>query len=119
MLFQILVFLCMLCPYLVFFLYMLFHLVQVVKVQHGDVDRLMRDDMTALTRIVHAIRWLDPSFDFRPVIDEWAAESIKELDFRHEASNMARVAANLKAAGAIKEAFLFSHSISLSSFYFF
>ncbi|KJE88683.1 ABC1 family protein [Capsaspora owczarzaki ATCC 30864] len=70
----------------------------VVKVQHRDVDRIMRQDMVNLEVIMTGVAYLNPEFDFRPVVVEWAKEAVKELDFHNEAENMATVATNLRLA---------------------
>jgi len=56
----------------------------VVKVQHPGVDVLMRHDIGTLGFIVAAVAWLEPDYDFRPVLDEWAREAAKEVDFSRE-----------------------------------
>ncbi len=56
----------------------------VVKVQHPGVDVLMRHDIGTLGAIVAAVAWLEPDYDFRPVLDEWAREAAKEVDFSRE-----------------------------------
>lgn len=67
----------------------------VVKVQHKTVRERLLQDLKCLETIGDTVRWLDKDFDFSPVIREWCKEVPKELDFRREASNMERVAANL------------------------
>ena len=56
----------------------------VVKVQHPGVDVLMRHDIGTLGAIVALVAWLEPDYDFRPVLDEWAREAAKEVDFSRE-----------------------------------
>ena len=67
----------------------------VVKVQHGNVAAQLLQDLQNLETIGETIRYLDPDFDFSPVVREWAKEVPKELDFRCEAKNMHRVTENL------------------------
>lgn len=67
----------------------------VIKVQHEGVSDLLLQDLKNLETIGETIRYLDPDFDFSPVVREWAREVPKELDFRVEAENMKRVANNL------------------------
>ena len=67
----------------------------VVKVQHSTVRSRLLQDLKCLETIGDTVRWLDKDFDFSPVIREWSKEVPKELDFRTEARNMERVAANL------------------------
>ena len=64
----------------------------VVKVQHPYIARLMPIDFVNLERIMSWLAWFDSDFDFGPVLREWTKESIKELDFVHEARNMERYA---------------------------
>ena len=67
----------------------------VVKVQHVYVKEKLLQDLKCLETIGDVVKWLDPDFDFSPVIREWAKEVPAELDFRKEASNMQRVTQNL------------------------
>lgn len=70
----------------------------VVKIQHPYVSRLMPQDFVNLGRIMSWVKALDSKFDFKPVLDEWSKETLKELDFRHEHENMQRVIQNFKNA---------------------
>ena len=67
----------------------------VVKAQHRGVASLMRQDMANLRSILGVVARFDKDADFGPVVKEWTAEVLKELDFRTEASNMAEVRALL------------------------
>ena len=67
----------------------------VVKVQHASVRAQLLLDLRCLETICDTVKWLDSDFDLSPLVREWAKEVPKELDFRLEAQNMARVAANL------------------------
>ena len=67
----------------------------VIKVQHAQVRPRLLADLKCLEAIGDTVRWLDADFDFSPVVREWSREVPRELDFRREAANMARVAANL------------------------
>lgn len=71
----------------------------VCKVQHAGVAPIMLSDLTALKAIVRFVAWVEPEFDFTPVISEWAAEAVKELDFRREAAITAHVGRAVAAAG--------------------
>lgn len=71
----------------------------VCKVQHAGVAPIMLSDLTALKAIVRFVACAEPEFDFRPVISEWAAEAVKELDFRREAAITAHVGRAVAAAG--------------------
>lgn len=64
----------------------------VVKVQHRNIEAIMRADMVDLRLLTRFVAWLEPDFDFAPLLDEWVAESRKELDFLNEVSNMVEVA---------------------------
>ena len=67
----------------------------VIKVQHKEVRDQLLQDLKCLETIGEVVRFLDPDFDFSPVVREWAKEVPKELDFKREAANMGKVAANL------------------------
>lgn len=67
-----------------------------VKVQHRNVGTLMRLDLLCLRQIVSWLQLLEPDFDFRPLIEEWATEAVHELDFCHEATATERVRRNLE-----------------------
>lgn len=70
-----------------------------VKVQHPNIDRIMRDDLFNLDLLVRVVAYFEPEFDFRPVLDEWSAEAEKELDFSREGRITRRVGRALRAAG--------------------
>ncbi|RKO88111.1 ABC1 family-domain-containing protein [Blyttiomyces helicus] len=59
----------------------------VVKVQHHNVARKVRQDLTDLKLLVRIIGRLEPDFDFSPIVNEWCGEVPKELDFKIEANN--------------------------------
>ena len=63
----------------------------VIKAQHRGVASLMRQDMANLESILGVVARFDRDADFGPVVREWTAEVLKELDFRTEATNMAEV----------------------------
>eukprot|EP00897_Mesotaenium_endlicherianum_P001152 jgi/Mesen1/11037/ME000098S10430 len=68
----------------------------VVKVQHTGVkQRILQQDLANLGTIVEWVAWAEPEYNFRPVLDEWASEVPKELNFVTEAENTRAVAANL------------------------
>jgi len=68
-----------------------------VKVQHADVEDLMRADMVAFRRIVAFAAWLNPRFaTVAQLLEAWEREMMRELDFENEAENLRRVGANLK-----------------------
>lgn len=67
----------------------------VVKVQHKGVKARISQDLENLRSIVEWVAWAEPDYNFKPVLDEWASEVPKELDFVKEAANTRRVARNL------------------------
>jgi aarF domain-containing kinase len=67
----------------------------VVKVRHKNVKEQLIQDLKCLETIGNTVKWLDPDFDFSPVVREWSKEVPKELDFRKEAAYMERVSSNL------------------------
>ena len=67
-----------------------------VKVQHADIAPLMRQDLAQCDVLSTVLAWVEPSFDFRPVLREINAEHAKELDFRQEAASLTQVRANLE-----------------------
>lgn len=69
----------------------------VVKVQYPEVAGLVRLDLRNLKTIVGLVARLEPSFDFRTVVNEIASQVPLELDFEREAEMTRRVRANLAA----------------------
>jgi aarF domain-containing kinase len=61
-----------------------------LKVQHHGVDRVMMQDMWQMDILIRIVAYFEPENDFRPVVKEWTAEAVKELDFRTEAVNLKR-----------------------------
>lgn len=55
-------------------------------------------DLGNLRTIVRWVAWLEPDYNFGPVVEEWAKEVPKELDFRVEAQNLRDVSASLGGA---------------------
>ena len=67
----------------------------VVKVQHPHARTLLTDDFRSLKALCRIVAWMEPDYAFVEVLmDEWAGEARKELDFGHEAEHLrlARVA---------------------------
>jgi predicted unusual protein kinase regulating ubiquinone biosynthesis (AarF/ABC1/UbiB family) len=56
-----------------------------LKVQHRGVDAVMALDMWQMDVLIRLVAYFEPEYDFRPVVKEWHAEAVKELDFREEA----------------------------------
>jgi predicted unusual protein kinase regulating ubiquinone biosynthesis (AarF/ABC1/UbiB family) len=67
----------------------------VIKVRRPNIARLMPEDFHHLAVVMRFVAWLNPDYDFRPVVEEWSREALRELDFVHEAKNMQRVRENL------------------------
>ena len=67
----------------------------VVKCQHAGIEELMRLDMIALLKICKFVAWSEPEFNFEPLMTEWTAAAVKELDFVHESANLMAVADGL------------------------
>lgn len=61
----------------------------VVKVQHPHADTLLSDDFVSLRIIARIISILEPEYKFFEILmNEWANESIHELDFNKELENL-------------------------------
>ena len=71
-----------------------------VKVQHKHIASVLLQDLRQSDVLSVVLAWLEPSFDFRPILREINAEHAKELDFTLEASNLTDVRANLARACA-------------------
>ena len=50
----------------------------------------MMQDMWQMDILIRIVAYFEPENDFRPVVKEWTAEAVKELDFRTEAVNLKR-----------------------------
>ena len=70
-----------------------------VKVQHPGIEARMLQDASSLRAIVAVVAFFEPTYDFRPVLDEWCAESVKELRFDREGRITRRVRRALQRAG--------------------
>ena len=71
-----------------------------VKVQHRALRRMAEGEITAVERLLQAVRWLQPDFGFQWLVDEMKLNLPKELDFRMEADNADRCRALLRGFGA-------------------
>lgn len=61
----------------------------VVKVQHPHARTLMMDDFWSLKVLTRIIGWLEPEYAFMEILmNEWAQEAVKELDFLFEAEHL-------------------------------
>ncbi|CAK0910249.1 unnamed protein product, partial [Prorocentrum cordatum] len=66
-----------------------------IKVQHQDIAPILRQDLRQSFVLAIVLRWLEPTMDFMPLLNELNAEHLKELDFRQEAQNLVDVRSNL------------------------
>ena len=66
-----------------------------VKIQYPEIARLVAIDLRNFAFFVRVLARLEPSFDFRVVIEEVEKYVPLELDFEHEAANARRMRANL------------------------
>ncbi len=65
-----------------------------VKIQYPNIDRIVRDDLRTLRRIVGLIHRFFPDHGIPEVYREVRKIVLKELDYREEAANIQRIAAN-------------------------
>jgi predicted unusual protein kinase regulating ubiquinone biosynthesis (AarF/ABC1/UbiB family) len=67
-----------------------------VKVQYPDIEEIARADLRALRRILAIVQWVAPLQGLDGVYREVREMVLSELDFRAEAENARRIAANFK-----------------------
>jgi ubiquinone biosynthesis protein len=67
-----------------------------VKVQYPDIDRIVQRDLHTLRRIFRIVEWFIPYQGLDELYREIRAIVIQELDYRAEAENAARIAANFE-----------------------
>ena len=61
----------------------------VIKIQHPHARTLMIDDFWSLKVICRVVGWLEPDYKFMEILmNEWAVEARKELDFTNEAYHL-------------------------------
>ena len=65
-----------------------------VKVQYPDIEEVVRRDLNTLRRIFRIVSWFIPYQGLEELYREIRAIIMEELDYREEAANSARVAAN-------------------------
>ncbi len=65
-----------------------------VKVQYPDVDRMVQADLKNLKALLGNLVHLFTDIDFEPIWEEVRERLLEELDYRHEAENIRRMAAN-------------------------
>jgi predicted unusual protein kinase regulating ubiquinone biosynthesis (AarF/ABC1/UbiB family) len=67
-----------------------------VKVQYPDIEEIVRRDLNTLRRIFKIVEWFIPYQGLEELYREIRAIVIQELDYRAEADNAARIAANFE-----------------------
>ena len=75
----------------------------VIKFQHREIGRVMRQDMAQATVLGRVLAFFEPDFDFTSLIQEANGEHEKELDFRIEGANLAEIGANLQRSRVVAE----------------
>lgn len=61
----------------------------VVKVQHPHARSLMTDDFFSLKALCRFVAWMEPEYAFMEILmNEWAVEARKELNFSFEANHL-------------------------------
>jgi len=72
----------------------------VVKVQRPGIDEIVAIDLAALRRVARwlmLVRVVSTRADVPELVEEFAATSLQEIDYRHEAANAERFAADFAA----------------------
>ncbi|HTM22722.1 MAG TPA: AarF/UbiB family protein [Kofleriaceae bacterium] len=67
-----------------------------VKVQYPDIERIVRSDLKTLKRIFGVVEWFVAFQGLDEVYREIRSMILDELDFRKEADNVRRIAANFE-----------------------
>lgn len=67
-----------------------------VKVQYPDIEEIVRRDLRTLRRIFRIVEWFVPYRGLDELYREVRAIILEELDYRGEAENVARIAANFE-----------------------
>ncbi len=65
-----------------------------VKVQYPDIEQIVKRDLNTLRRIFRIIEWFIPYQGLDELYREIRSIILEELDYRAEANNVARIAAN-------------------------
>jgi predicted unusual protein kinase regulating ubiquinone biosynthesis (AarF/ABC1/UbiB family) len=73
-----------------------------VKVQYPDIEQTARADLLALRRILDIVQWVTPLQGLDGLYREVRAMILQELDFRAEAENSRRIAANFRDRGDVQ-----------------
>lgn len=72
----------------------------VVKIQRPGIDEIVAVDLTALRRVARwlaRVRLIADRVDLPALVEEFAATSLEEIDYLHEAQNAERFAADVAA----------------------
>jgi predicted unusual protein kinase regulating ubiquinone biosynthesis (AarF/ABC1/UbiB family) len=72
-----------------------------VKVQHGDIDRIVRLDLRTIRRILGIVQWFVPVQGLDAYYHQVKALLSHELDFALEADNIERIAKNFTGDGRV------------------
>ena len=64
-----------------------------VKVQYPEIDQVVRSDLKNLKKLFSALIAMFAEVDFDEIWEELKARLLEELDYRHEAGNIERMAA--------------------------
>lgn len=84
-----------------------------VKVRHPGIEKRVRGDTRALSRLLRLLARFDRGLDFRPIIDEIARIAPLELDLAAEARNQELLADNLAhRADVVVPAVISEHTTS-------
>src|SRR3984885_5480841 len=67
-----------------------------VKVQYPDIEEIVKRDLNTLRRIFRIVEWFIPYQGLEELYREIRAIVMEELDYRAEADNAARIAANFE-----------------------
>lgn len=51
----------------------------VVKVQHRNIDKRVRQDLADLALLMKIVAYFEPDYDFTPIVSEWSSEVCIEL----------------------------------------
>lgn len=69
-----------------------------VKVRHAELKEAMEFDLSVMKFFVELGSWLDKDFNYRWLYDDASENLRKELDFRNEASNIAKISQLMKGS---------------------
>ena len=66
----------------------------VIKVIKPGIREMIRSDLTLLRLVGRFLQWILPRYQIRQIVEEFAAYTIKEIDFTYEADHAEMFAAN-------------------------